>query len=227
MLLHDLNWMDVERYLERDNRIILLTGATEQHGYLSLLTDVLIPTRIALAAAKREGVLIAPPFNFGVSQAFIDFPGTISVSAATFDALLNDVFESLMMQGFRRFFILNGHKGNQLPARLADLDQEGLTRIAWFDWWQSSAVSAFEREFGLQVDHGNWSENFSFTRVAESPTDAKPPVNLDLLAEGVPSREVLGDGSFGGDYQIDDGVMRLLFDRIVEDVVAQLAALRD
>ena len=49
MLLQDLNWMDVEAYLEQDNRIILITGATEQHAYLSLLTDILIPQRLAIA----------------------------------------------------------------------------------------------------------------------------------------------------------------------------------
>lgn len=55
MRFQDLNWMDVERYLEHDNRVILITGATEQHAYLSLLTDILIPSRMALAAAEQEG----------------------------------------------------------------------------------------------------------------------------------------------------------------------------
>ena len=40
MHLADLNWMDVEHYLEHDRRIIAITGATEQHAYLSLLTDI-------------------------------------------------------------------------------------------------------------------------------------------------------------------------------------------
>ena len=70
MRLQDLNWMDVEQYLERDNRIILITGATEQHAYLSLMTDILIPSRIALAVAEQEGVLVAPPLNFGRQRAF-------------------------------------------------------------------------------------------------------------------------------------------------------------
>ena len=51
MQLADLNWMDVERYLEQDDRIILITGATEQHAYLSLLTDIRIPQAIANAIA--------------------------------------------------------------------------------------------------------------------------------------------------------------------------------
>jgi creatinine amidohydrolase len=227
VLLQDMNWMDVERYLARDNRIVLITGATEQHAYLSVLTDILIPSRLALAAADRENVLIAPPFNFGVSEHFIDFPGTISLSTATFDAVLGDMVDSLMMQGFTRFFILNGHGGNKLPARLAELHAEGLARITWYDWWRSGAVKSFEQEYGLRLDHANWGENFSFNRVTDSPAEIKPPVNLDLLAAGIPARDVLGDGSYGGEYQVDDDVMQVLFERVVDEAADLIAALKD
>lgn len=227
MFFQELNWMDVERYLERDNRIILITGATEQHAYLSLLTDILIPQRLAFAVAEREAVLIAPPLNFGVSEHFLDFPGTISLSQATFDAVLGDIVDSLMMQGFSHFFILNGHGGNKFPARLAELDQEGVARIVWYDWWRSAAVKGFEAEFGLKLDHANWGENFHFNRITESPSEAKAPVNLDLLGEGMPIRDVIGDGSYGGDYQVTDDVMRALFERVVDEAAAHVAALRD
>src|SRR4051812_15701785 len=129
MRLQDLNWMDVERYLEHDTRIILITGATEQHAYLSLATDILIPSRIALALAEREGVLIAPSFNFGVSPEFADFPGTITLSRPTFDAVLSEIVEALMQQGFERFFIPNGHDGNVMPRRLHDLHMDSVVRI--------------------------------------------------------------------------------------------------
>ena len=44
MLLEDLNWMDVENYLKQDDRIILVTGACEQHSYLSLLSAPMLST---------------------------------------------------------------------------------------------------------------------------------------------------------------------------------------
>ncbi|MBE2267854.1 MAG: creatininase family protein [Anaerolinea sp.] len=227
MLLQDMNWMDVERYLEQDNRIILVTGATEQHAYLSLFTDILIPSRLAFAAAERENVIIAPPFPYGVSELFMEFPGTISISQPTFDALLNDAVDSLMLQGFTRFFVLNGHGGNKFPARLNELHMEGLARITWYDWWRSPASKAFQAEYGLQLDHANWGENFHFNRIVESPTEPKPPVNLDLITEGQPVRDVLGDGSYGGDYQIADDLMHLLFERVVDEAAALIAALRE
>ena len=74
MRLEDLNWMDVETYLQREDRLMLVTGATEQHAYLSLLTDIKIPLALADAASQVSGVLVAPPLNFGVSPYFRPTP---------------------------------------------------------------------------------------------------------------------------------------------------------
>ncbi|HUV89113.1 MAG TPA: creatininase family protein, partial [Anaerolineae bacterium] len=54
MLFEDMSWMDVERHLERDDRVVVVTGACEQHGYLSLLADIRIPLAVAREACKRE-----------------------------------------------------------------------------------------------------------------------------------------------------------------------------
>jgi len=70
MRIEDLNWMDVENYLKQDDRLILVIGACEQHGYLSLLTDIRIPLALADAASQQAGVLVAPPLNYGASPYF-------------------------------------------------------------------------------------------------------------------------------------------------------------
>ena len=49
----DLNWMQVEEYLRRDDRLMVVTGACEQHGYLSLMTDIRIP----LAGIRRSNLI--------------------------------------------------------------------------------------------------------------------------------------------------------------------------
>jgi creatinine amidohydrolase len=227
MRLEDLNWMDVERYLEQDSRVILVTGATEQHAYLSLLTDILIPSRIAFAVAEREGVLVAPPLNFGVSGHFAEFPGTISLSQPTFELVLSEVVDSLLHQGFSRFFVLNGHGGNHFPRSLQDLDLEGVARVQWYDWWRESATKAFEADHNLKLSHVNWGENFPFTRVSEMPEGVKPPVNLERLNDGESVREVIEDGCYGGPYQVDDALMLELFDRVVADVCERVRAMRE
>jgi creatinine amidohydrolase len=226
MRLQDLNWMDVERYLQHDDRIILVTGATEQHAYLSLLTDVLIPHRLALAVAEREKVLVAPPLNFGISPMFVSFPGTISLSRETFASLLTEVVQSLMGQGFNGFLFLNGHRNHVLPRQIEDLQHDQFARFTWHDWWQSQALLAFEQEHQLRIEHANWSESFAFTRVAELPEGTKTPVNLGYVEAGQTIREVLQDGSLGGPYEIDPAQMQTLFDRLVDEIAGLVQALK-
>lgn len=226
MRLEDLNWMDVAHYLQRDDRIILVTGATEQHAYLSLLTDILIPSRLALALAEREHVLVAPPINFGYSRYFAAFPGTISLTRNTFELVLLEIIECLLHQGFRGFLVMNGHGGNALPERLHDFLEDDTVRVAWFDWWRGQAVKDFEAAHGYKLRHANWGENFPFNRVAESPAGHKPPFE-GLLEDNeiYTNRERLGDGSYGGPYQVDDALMQALFGAVVDEAAALLRAL--
>jgi creatinine amidohydrolase len=186
-----------------------------------------VPQHIATAVIEQEPVILAPPLNFGLSALFTSFPGTISISKTTFDLILTEMVQSLLYQGFGGFLIINGHNGNSLPGGLNDLMMEGHARIAWFDWWRSKAAADFEQTYNLRIDHANWSENFPFTRIAEPPTEQKPLVNLGYLDDGEPVRSVLGDGSYGGAYRIDDSLTAQLLDRVVAEVVAELRALRD
>lgn len=222
MRLQDLNWMDVERYLETDSRVILPVGATQQNAYLSLMTATLIPARIADALAQRENILVAPPLNFGVSRHYSEYPGTISLSRSTFDYAVMEIVESLLHQGFRRFFVVNGHSGNHLPDRLADFQMEGVIRVRWYDWWRGPAAGDFARAQGLRIDHGNWCQNFPFTRVSDVPDGVKEEVNMSYVDAGFGVREVLGDGSFGGPYAIDEDDMQTFFQRVVEEAAVQL-----
>jgi len=227
MRLRDVCWMDVERYLQTDDRIIIITGATEQHAYLSLLTDILIPEKIADAVIQQEPVLIAPPLNFGVSQLFVDFPGTISITQKTFEAVLMEVVQCLMSQGFAGFFFFNGHGGNAQPDELAEMQLNGMLRYDWYDWWQAPAATTFAQANNLRIDHANWGENFPFNRVGQTiPDTEKEPVNLEMLDGSQPIMDVLGDGSFGGKYQVDNLLIIRMFDAIIEEVVARLRALR-
>lgn len=91
MRLEDVNWMDVEKYLAGEDRLMLVTGATEQHGYLSLLTDIRVPMAFADAASQQTGVLVAPALNYGVSPYFATYPGTFSLRASTLMDAVEDI----------------------------------------------------------------------------------------------------------------------------------------
>lgn len=224
MRFENLNWMDVEQYLRRDDRVILVLGACEQHGYLSLLTDVKIPLALADAASRQSGVLVAPPLNFGVSPYFLSYPGTISLRTETFIKVVEDVVQSLYHQGFRRFLVLNGHGGNAAAQNvLVEMaNRYAGMRVAWYAWWQSHSVEAVAARYGLKIYHAGWAEAFSFTRVADLPTGEKRVEGYQGLLNAEETRATFGDGVFGGAYEVSEVILQELFDAALQDVLALL-----
>ncbi len=224
MRLSDLNWFDVEAYLENDDRIILVFGACEQHAYLSLLTDVKIPLALADAASQQSGVLIAPPLNFGASPYFLAYPGTISLRIATVMDVVEDLARSLYNQGFRRLLIMNGHGGNDpVRGRLYEVANElSDLQIKWYAWWQSHSVDVICQKNELKPAHANWLEAFPFVRVAELPEGEKQPPYIPGLLGAQAARQTYGDGSFGGKYQASDEIMQEIFDAALLDVIQLL-----
>lgn len=225
MRFEELSWMDVERYLQSDDRLMLVLGACEQHGYLSLLTDIKIPQALADAASRRTNVLVAPPLNFGLSPYFRDYPGTLTLRAATLNAAVEDILRSAYHQGFRRVLILNGHGGNS-PVRvhLNDVinDMPGL-RLNWYDWWLSHSVEDVAVRHNLKPAHANWLEAFSFTMVGELPDEPKiPPHVPSAIMDSKTARETYGDGSFGGAYRVGEEIMAEVFEAALEDVLLLL-----
>lgn len=224
MRLEELNWFDVEQYLAQDDRLMLVLGSCEQHGYLSLLSDVKIPLALADAASQQSGVLVAPPVNFGLSPYFLAYPGTLSLRTTTLLDIVEDLVRSAYRQGFRRILALNGHGGNE-PARgrLYELanDLPGL-RLAWYAWWQSHSVEEVARRHELKPTHASWLEAFSFTRVADLPPGEKTPPRVPGLLGADEARQVYGDGVFGGPYQADEAVMQEVFAAALQDILVLL-----
>ncbi|NSW53887.1 MAG: creatininase family protein [Anaerolineae bacterium] len=220
-----MNWMQVAAYLEHDDRILLAVGTTEQHGYLSLETDNLIPAALVKLAEERSGVLSAPILPLGVSPYFLQYPGSISLRVETFVAMIEDVVRSLYGHGFRRFVIVNGHGGNNcVKPKLIELSNQlpGMS-ARWYAWWQSARVAQWSAAHDLLQEHANWMENFPFTRVAPVPAGVKPPViNHDLDSAAV-VRASIGDGSFGGHYQVSDAWMEELLQLCADELVEILA----
>ncbi len=73
-----MNWMQVEEYLKTDDRAVVPLGSTEQHAYLSLMVDTLIPEKLAREAAEPLGIPVFPVVPYGVCPYFSAFPGTVS-----------------------------------------------------------------------------------------------------------------------------------------------------
>lgn len=116
--LDDLTWPEIRDAAARGAGVILPIGATEQHGpHLSVSCDVDLAGALALAVAEPLDMLVAPAVSYGyrsrpLSGGGQSFPGTISVSAHTLMALVEDVLSELLRAGFKRLVLLNWHFEN-------------------------------------------------------------------------------------------------------------------
>ncbi|MDA0711148.1 MAG: creatininase family protein [bacterium] len=97
---------------------IVPTAATEQHEeHLHMIHDTLHVTYMAEQAALRlhPGVVVATPIGIGVSEHWMEHPGTLTVRPEIFCEYVFDVCHSLARAGIENILILNGHGGNVKP----------------------------------------------------------------------------------------------------------------
>ena len=94
MRIADMNWMQVEAYLQRDDRCVLPIGCTEQHAYLSLAVDAILAERVAVEAAEPLGVPVFPALPFGITPSFMSYPGTVTLKVETMLRVVHDLLDS-------------------------------------------------------------------------------------------------------------------------------------
>jgi creatinine amidohydrolase len=112
-----LSWKQVDALPRESTLLVLPTAAVEQHGHhLPLATDTLINNLMlghALAKLPADAPVYAlPPVHYGKSNEHIGYPGTLSVSSATFMAVVRDLGSSVATAGFRKLALYNTHGGN-------------------------------------------------------------------------------------------------------------------
>jgi creatinine amidohydrolase len=144
LLLNEITRAEA-RAVAPDTLLVLPTGATEQHGpHLPVGTDTFAVEHIARAAAaiaaEQIPVLVAPTLPYGSSHHHIPFGGTMSLSTETYYRVLIDLLESLIAGGFRRFFLVNGHGGNDELVQLAarDLALRHDAHLAAASYWNAT-----------------------------------------------------------------------------------------
>ena len=101
----------------RDAIVIVPIGSTEQHGpHLPTQVDARLVAEVAHRAARRmtarQPTIVTPTIPFGMSEHHMSLNGTITLDYATMAGVLSCVCHSIVRDGFRRIFILNGHGGN-------------------------------------------------------------------------------------------------------------------
>jgi len=224
MRIEDCNWMQVEEYLQTEDRIVVPLGSIEQHAYLSLGVDRILSQRVSEEAAEPLGVLVLPSLPYGLTPYFAAYPGSPTLRVETYGALLTDLLDSLADQGFRRFLFVNGHGGNDPgnDAIEAWAAAHPDCRTQWHNWWAGTRVRAVVDEIDGDASHASWFENFPWTRLdgVALPDERKPMADITRMRQLDPAavRELLGDGSLGGLYERPDADVLRVWEAGVAEV---------
>jgi creatinine amidohydrolase len=102
--------------------VVVPIAAVEQHGpHMPTGTDTILCTAIAEALERRlcEKILLTPTLWLGASAHHLRWGSTLDAGLSTYIETLCDLGRSLIRDGYRRLFFLNGHGGNIDPLRVA------------------------------------------------------------------------------------------------------------
>ena len=140
MKLEEMTWYEVEAYLQTRKGIFVPTGSVEQHGPLGLIgTDAICAREIAWRAADICEAMVAPEIAYAPASFNMSFPGTVSLSAPLYQALVGQVLAGLAHHGLNRIYILNGHGANLAPLHAAAQQIDAQIRIR--SWWDFEPVN--------------------------------------------------------------------------------------
>ncbi|HVW01936.1 MAG TPA: creatininase family protein [Planctomycetaceae bacterium] len=181
--LDEMTWMEIRDALRAGKRTAIVpVGGIEQNGpYVVTGKHNLIVRAIAERVARELGdALVAPvvPFvpegNIDPPEGWMRYPGTISVSDATYEALLTDICASLRAHGFERIALLGDSGGNQ--AGLANVARKLNTR-----WAREKTRVAHIAEYYNHDDVDRWLEKRGIHQVPDGTHDDFA-INATLLA---------------------------------------------
>ncbi|MCP4621903.1 MAG: creatininase family protein [Bradyrhizobium sp.] len=168
-MLGDQPWTRVQAALASGAPVvaILPLGAVEAHGpHLPLCTDVIISEGMARrAAALLEGqgmhAFVLPALAYAPAHYAAEFPGTISIGAATARAAILDIAASLKAQGFACLALANSHFDPANVTMLRGLAAEAAALglpLAYPDFTRRALAAELTEEFVSGACHAGQFE---------------------------------------------------------------------
>jgi len=112
MLIADMTWHEVEKYIsEVNDNLIIPVGTCEQHGYhLPLGNDIFIAEYMANILSDKTNALVAPAINYGVNlPCDIHLTGTTTIKPETLRDIIVSITDWWRQKGFKHFLMLTYH----------------------------------------------------------------------------------------------------------------------
>src|ERR1700738_1286611 len=108
VMLSDLTWVEAEKRLTPDTVVVIPLGAAaKEHGpHLKLKNDLLMADALARRVRDARDVVIAPTVNYSFYPAFVEYPGSTTLSQDTARDVVVELCRSLAPYGPEGFYVL-------------------------------------------------------------------------------------------------------------------------
>ena len=232
------SWVEARDVLQPDSVVVIPLGAAlKEHGpHLKLRNDLTLAEYFANRMAAAAAVVVTPPLTYHFYPAFLEYPGSTSLTFETARDYTIQVVRSLAAHGPRRFYVLNTGISTKRPldAAAATLAQEGiLMRSTDFGAAiEPAAARIRQQERGSRADE---IETSMMLYIDPSAVNMKLAVKDANEAPAGPIRFTRQPGG-GGVYSqsgawgdptlatVDKG--RLLVEGVVSTILNEIAQLR-
>jgi creatinine amidohydrolase len=200
--LAELPRQDALRRARAGAVVLLPVGSLEQHGeHLPIGTDSLLVEAVCLTAAGRaeRDVLVAPTIWTGFSPHHVRFGATVSLSAATFSAVVREAWSGLSAWA-PDVLVVNGHGGNRGPLITLAVET-GLRFVSYFELADAASRRLFRADGGSPGHAGQLETSLSLvlhSQLVGERTGAFEPIAAGehaLLVPDMGRSGVLGDPS--------------------------------
>ncbi len=200
VLLETLSWDEAEKILTPNTMVVIALGAeSKEHGrHLQLNNDFLMAEYLKkrVLDAAPQNVVVAPTINYSFYPAFLEYPGSTSLSVDTARAMITDIVHSLAHYGPRRFYILNTGISTLQPLAQAasDLAKDGIV-LHFTDLTKDDPVEKKVRQSG--GTHADEIETSMMLYIApESVRMKKAARDLNPNQPGGLTRDPQGKGTY-------------------------------
>ena len=232
-----MRWDDVARRIAAGAAAILPIGAgAKQHGlHLPLDTDRIQAEFLASRLAERIDALIWPTLTYGHYPAFVDYAGSISLSAATFENVVSEIASEILRHGCAALFVLDTGVSTRAPVEraLARVENALHLKIHEGPRYRRAAAALAKQGHGSHADELETSLMLAIApEIVEMPRAEASP----SIAQAVPGRLTPTDktspnysrsGSFGdptlATLEKGEALLAAMLDDLVEQATSFLA----
>jgi creatinine amidohydrolase len=229
-----LTWDEVARRIGTGAAAILPIGAgAKQHGFhLPMNADRIQAEWLAASLAERVDCVIWPTVSYGYYPAFVDYAGSASLSAPTFESLIQEIAAGITGYGCRALFVLDtgistlapvdrALAGNPYALHLKVHDGPRYRRAAKALAGQSHGSHADELETSRMLVLAPHLVN---TARAEASPALKHETPGPLTPSDTASPNYSRSGSFGDPTLATRAKGEILLTAMVDDMVEQATA---